>query len=170
MQFTPHDILDRIKDNKWNIVVSVTIAVAILIMVWGIHHAATQVATVIPTTPSSTSASVSPVVTELSKTLSTTQHQPQSHDVEQPSHEGMTNTEQRLSAIMEKLGIGGHKYWDGKSSDTSCSSRTITRDEQLHEITNSSERIDTWNQPTSKKLRQGVNTRAAGSIFSFLSL
>lgn len=104
MQFTPHDILDRIKDNKWNIVVSVTIAVAILIMVWGIHHAATQVATVIPTTPSSTSASVSPAVTELSKTLSTTQHQPQSHDVEQPSHEGMTNTEQRLSAIMEKAG------------------------------------------------------------------
>lgn len=104
MNVTPHDILDRLKENKWNIVVSIAIVAALLVMVMGIRHAATQVSTVIPNPPSSTSSTVSPAVTELSKTLSTTQHQPQSHDVEQPSHEGMTNTEQRLSAIMEKAG------------------------------------------------------------------
>lgn len=104
MNVTPHDILDRLKENKWNIVVSIAIVAALLVMIMGIHHAATQVSTVIPDPPSSTSSTVSPEVAELSKTLSTTQHQPQSHDVEQPLHEGMTNTEQRLSAIMEKAG------------------------------------------------------------------
>lgn len=119
MNVTPHDILDRLKENKWNIVVSIAIVAALLVMIMGIHHAATQVSTVIPDPPSSTSSTVSPEVAELSKTLSTQQHQPTSTDTEHPSSEGMTNTEQRLSAIMSRR----------KNSDGVAKTQNVVRGE-----------------------------------------
>lgn len=119
MNVTPHDILDRLKENKWNIVVSIAIVAALLVMVMGIRHAATQVSTVIPDPPSSTSSTVSPAVAELSKTLSTQQHQPTSTDTEHPASEGMTNTEQRLSAIMSRR----------KNSNGVAKTRAVVRSE-----------------------------------------